>query len=75
MNEIPLSKRYSTWCNLITIISGAAMPFMPELIPHAYQGWVLMLLAVTTALAQAIKQGKLDEPEIDDDPSGDSGEF
>lgn len=58
---VPISKRYSTWVNIIVIVSAAVMPFIPDLIPHEYQSHVLMGLALVTGLAQGIKQGKFDD--------------
>lgn len=58
---IPISKRYSTYCNAVTIVCGAVMPFAGDVVPHQYQAWVMMGLALLTAVAQGIRQGKFDD--------------
>ena len=53
---IKVSKRYSTWINLVVIILGAATPWLKEVIPVGAYPYVMMVVAMVTAVGQNIRQ-------------------
>lgn len=57
-----LSKRWSTYCNLATIVTAAFTPLAGQFgIPDQVMPYVLLVCSVVTLGAQAIKQGKFDD--------------
>lgn len=60
MNE-QLSKRWSTYCNVVTIIVAAFTPLAGQFgIPESVMPYVLLGTSLVTLGAQAIKQGQFD---------------
>lgn len=60
MNE-QLSKRWSTYCNVVTIIVAAFTPLASQFdIPESVTPYVLLGTSLVTLGAQAIKQGQFD---------------
>lgn len=57
---LPLSKRLSTWTNLVGIVSGAFLVYAPDIVPAQYLPHTLLAFTIINGIAQAIKQGKLD---------------
>ena len=61
MNE-QLSKRWSTYCNVITIVMAAFTPLVGQFgIPESVMPYVLLATSTLTLGAQAIKQGQFDD--------------
>ncbi|AUR98390.1 TMhelix containing protein [Vibrio phage 1.250.O._10N.261.55.E11] len=57
-----LSKRWSTYCNIATILVAAFTPLATQFgIPDAVMPYVLLGTSLVTLGAQAVKQGKFDD--------------
>lgn len=57
-----LSKRWSTYCNIATILTAAFTPLVGQFgIPVTVMPYVLLGLSLVTLGAQAVKQGKFDD--------------
>lgn len=61
---IPMSKRFSTWVNLISMILAAAMIYIPDIGLSAQATAQVMLgSSVVISIAQWIKQNATIEPD------------
>ena len=49
-----MHKRASTYANYISIGVGAAMLYVPDIVPQEYTAYVMCLCGVTVALCQAV---------------------
>ncbi len=54
-------KKWSTWANFVTMGLGAAMVYLPQLIPQEYNAIVMCACSVTISICQFIKQGNLEK--------------
>jgi len=62
---IPIKKRLSTYANLLTMVLGAAMIYIPDMgLDQSLTGKIMCACAVMVAGAQWYKQGvKNDKPD------------
>lgn len=54
-------KKWSTWANGVTLVLGAAMVYLPQLVPQEYNALVMCACSVTVAVCQFIKQCNLEK--------------
>lgn len=70
---LPMSKRFSTWVNLISMILAAAMIYIPDIGLSAQATAQVMLgSAVVISIAQWIKQNATIEPDDHKQEVGDA---
>lgn len=50
-------KRWSTWANAGSLIVGAMMLYLPDIVSLEFKPYVMMVCSTFVAACQAIKQG------------------
>lgn len=50
-------KRWSTWANAGALVVGAAMIYLPDVLPAGAVSYVMLACSTFVAACQAIKQG------------------
>lgn len=54
-------KKWSTWANFVSLTLGAAMVYLPNLLPSEHHAQVMCVCSVVIAACQFIKQGNLEK--------------